>query len=125
MIALRSVEVLRDGAGAQYGSDAIAGVLNFNLKQSAEGEDIQLHAGGYPDGGDDHRVAGHFGLRLGEAGFLNFSGEYASGSGTSRGGRYDLALPGGSGLTPYQASLVEADTDGDGVAGAPGRRLDP
>ena len=108
------MEVLRDGAGAQYGSDAIAGVLNFNLKQSAEGGDIQLHAGGYPDGGDDHRVAGHFGLRIGEAGFLNFSG-----------GRYDLALPGGSGLTPYEASLVEANTDGDGVAGAPGRRLDP
>ena len=116
VIALRSVEVLRDGAGAQYGSDAIAGVMNFNLKQSAEGGDIQLHAGGYPDGGDDHRVAGHFGLRIGEEGFLNFSGEYSNGSGTSRGGRYDLALPGGSGLTPYEASLVEADTDGDGVA---------
>ena len=37
-------------------------------------------------------------------------------SGTSRGGRYDLALPGGSGVTPYEASLVEVDTDGDGVA---------
>ena len=116
VIALRSVEVLRDGAGAQYGSDAIAGVLNFNLKQTSEGADLQLHSGGYPDGGNDHRAAGHFGVRIGGEGFINFSGEYASGSGTSRGGRYDLALPGGSGLTPYEASLVEADTDGDGVA---------
>ena len=116
VIALRSVEVLRDGAGAQYGSDAIAGVLNFNLKQTSEGVDLQLHSGGYPDGGNDHRAAGHFGVRIGGEGFINFSGEYASASGTSRGGRYDLALPGGSGLTPYEASLVEADTDGDGVA---------
>lgn len=115
VIALRSVEVLRDGAGAQYGSDAIAGVMNFNLKQSSEGADLQLHAGAYPDGGDDHRAAGHIGFRIGEEGFINFSGEYASGSGTSRGGRYDLALPGGSGLTPLEASLVEADTNGDGV----------
>ena len=97
VIALRSVEVLRDGAGAQYGSDAIAGVMNFNLKQSSEGADLQLHAGVYPDGGDDHRAAGHIGFRIGDEGFINFSGEYASGSGTSRGGRYDLALPGGSG----------------------------
>ena len=36
-LALRSVEVLRDGAAAQYGSDAIAGVINFNLKDSASG----------------------------------------------------------------------------------------
>ena len=115
VIALRSVEVLRDGAGAQYGSDAIAGVLNFNLKDSAAGADIQLHAGAYPDGGDDHRVAGHVGFGIGDEGFINFSGEFASGSGTSRGDRYDLALPGGSGLTPYEASLVEADTDGDGA----------
>ena len=35
--ALKSVEVLRDGASAQYGSDAIAGVINFNLNDSAEG----------------------------------------------------------------------------------------
>ena len=36
-IALRQVEVLRDGASAQYGSDAIAGVINFALKDDAEG----------------------------------------------------------------------------------------
>ena len=114
VIALRSVEVLRDGAGAQYGSDAIAGVLNFNLKESDDAAEIQINAGEYADGGDDHRVAGHVGFRIGGDGFLNVSGEYAQGSGTSRGGRYDLALPGGSGLTPYEASLVEADTDGDG-----------
>ena len=71
---------------------------------------------GYADGGDDSRVAGHFGFGVGGGGFVNFSGEYSEGSGTSRGGRYDLGLPGGSGLTPLKASMVEVDTDGDGVA---------
>ena len=40
-IALKQVEVLRDGASAQYGSDAIAGVINFKLRDNAEGWEIQ------------------------------------------------------------------------------------
>ena len=116
VIALRSVEVLRDGAGAQYGSDAIAGVMNFNLKESADAAEIQVHFGEYGEGGDDSRAAGHAGFELGDGGFINVSAEYARGSGTNRGTRYDLALPGGSGLTPLEASRVEVDTDGDGAA---------
>ena len=96
VIALRSVEVLRDGAGAQYGSDAIAGVLNFNLKETTAAADIQFHLGDYTDGGDDYRLAGNVGFGLGEGGFVNLSGEFSEASGTSRGARYDLALPGGS-----------------------------
>ncbi len=96
VIALRSVEVLRDGAGAQYGSDAIAGVLNFNLKETTAAADIQFHLGEYTDGGDDYRLAGNVGFGLGEGGFVNLSGEFSEASGTSRGARYDLALPGGS-----------------------------
>jgi outer membrane receptor protein involved in Fe transport len=46
-IALISVEVLRDGASALYGSDAIAGVFNFNLKDTAEGGEIRLQNGMY------------------------------------------------------------------------------
>ena len=45
--ALRSVEVLRDGASALYGSDAIAGVFNFNLKDDAEGGEIRIQTGKY------------------------------------------------------------------------------
>lgn len=44
-IALQSVEVLRDGASAMYGSDAIAGVFNFNLRDADEGGEVQLQAG--------------------------------------------------------------------------------
>ena len=49
-IALRQVEVLRDGAAAQYGSDAIAGVMNFQLKDAASGGAFEYNTGRYPAG---------------------------------------------------------------------------
>ena len=115
-IALKSVEVLRDGAGAQYGSDAIAGVLNFNLKDVADGAGVHAYYGEYKGGGWDGRVAGNFGLGFGGEGFLNVSAEYVEATGTNRGARYDLAIPWGSGLTPSEAAMVEMDTNGDGIA---------
>ena len=48
--ALKQVEVLRDGASAQYGSDAIAGVINFVLKDAREGGSVALKLGGYSEG---------------------------------------------------------------------------
>ena len=73
-IALRQVEVLRDGASAQYGSDAIAGVLNFLLKDDREGGSFELRTGGFTAGdGNTTSFAGNIGLPLGETGFANFS----------------------------------------------------
>ena len=84
-IALRQVEVLRDGASAQYGSDAIAGVLNFLPKDSREGGSLELNTGTYRAGdGDAYNVAGNVGLPLGEAGFANLSFEYGNADPTSR-----------------------------------------
>src|SRR3954470_2484945 len=48
--AVDHIEVLRDGAAAQYGSDAIAGVVNIVLKGSAKGGDFSARVGGYTDG---------------------------------------------------------------------------
>jgi iron complex outermembrane receptor protein len=57
-LALKSVEVLRDGAAAQYGSDAIAGVINFNLKDSDEDGAIEIKYGEYKEGdGDTYSIA--------------------------------------------------------------------
>ncbi|MXY16370.1 MAG: TonB-dependent receptor, partial [Acidobacteria bacterium] len=68
-IALRQVEVLRDGASAQYGSDAIAGVLNFLLKDDRSGGSVELHTGGHGAGdGGAYTVAAHAGLPGGRAG---------------------------------------------------------
>ena len=84
-IALRQVEVLRDGASAQYGSDAIAGVLNFLLKNAREGGSLEFNTGTYRAGdGDAYNIAGNVGLPLGETGFANLSFEYGNADPTNR-----------------------------------------
>ncbi|MGI9228553.1 MAG: TonB-dependent receptor plug domain-containing protein [Gammaproteobacteria bacterium] len=76
-IALKQVEVLRDGAAAQYGSDAIAGVMNFILKDAAEGGSLEAKYGQYGEGGEqEYQVSGNIGLPLGTDGFFNASFEY-------------------------------------------------
>ena len=84
-IALRQVEVLRDGASAQYGSDAIAGVLNFLLKDSSEGGSFELRTGGFTAGdGNTTSFAGNIGLPWGDSGFANFSIEIGQTDATDR-----------------------------------------
>ena len=76
-IALKRVEVLRDGASAQYGSDAIAGVLNFVLRDAPEGGAAEAEFGrSYAGDGEQRRLAARVGLPLGESGFLHLSGEW-------------------------------------------------
>ena len=84
-IALRQVEVLRDGAAAQYGSDAIAGVLNFQLKDARSGGSVELNSGMYRAGdGESAQFAGNIGLPLGATGFANLSLEYGNANLTDR-----------------------------------------
>ena len=84
-IALRQVEVLRDGASAQYGSDAIAGVINFQLKDDPAGSSLELRSGAHGAGdGRAYSVAANTGLPLGATGFANLSLEYGNTGPTSR-----------------------------------------
>ena len=84
-IALRQIEVLRDGAAAQYGSDAIAGVMNFQLKDAASGGSLQLDTGMFGAGdGESYRLAGNVGLPLGPGGFANLSLQYGASNPTNR-----------------------------------------
>ena len=84
-IALRQVEVLRDGAAAQYGSDAIAGVMNFQLRDASSGGALELNTGAFGAGdGEAFNVAGNVGLPLGATGFANLSLEYGSSNPTNR-----------------------------------------
>jgi len=118
-IALRNIEVLRDGASALYGSDAIAGVINFNLKNANHGIELQAKYGEYSEGNENAWVlAGNFGLPLGGDGFINFSIEWDYAEQTSRGTFYDRTL-GQSGLTPSEAALVSGFFDHDGDPGTP------
>ncbi len=84
-ISLKRVEVLRDGAASQYGSDAIAGVINFILKDADEGGRVQVQAGEHFDGESSLKVAANAGFRLGEVGWANASIEYIDNDALSRG----------------------------------------
>ena len=109
-IAIRQVEVLRDGAAAQYGSDAIAGVMNFQLKDDPSGGSLEVQSGGFFDAnsgdpatcgsgiigdikhscngigghGRTFSVAGNVGVPLGANGFGNISMEYGTAEPTNR-----------------------------------------
>ncbi|XPF94502.1 TonB-dependent receptor plug domain-containing protein [Colwellia sp. RE-S-Sl-9] len=85
-IALKSVEVLRDGAAAQYGSDAIAGVINFRLENSAEVNRIEVHTGQYYKGdGAQYKLSGILGTTINDSGTANLSFEFSESNPTSRG----------------------------------------
>lgn len=87
--ALKGVEVLRDGAAAQYGSDAIAGVINFVLKDNDEGGSFSLETGQYYEGdGEQITMTGNVGFALGDKGFVSISAEYADSNSTSRSEQY-------------------------------------
>jgi len=105
-IALKQVEVLRDGAAAQYGSDAIAGVINFILKDDSEGGSIEAKYGEYSEEGESlYAIAGNIGLPFTANGFFNASFEYGESEATDRsvqrndaagliaGGNTDVANP--------------------------------
>jgi iron complex outermembrane recepter protein len=84
-IALKRVEVLRDGAASQYGSDAIAGVINFVTKNDDEGGLVELQYGQFYQGESSVKFGFNKGLKLGDDGFANFSLEYVENDALSRG----------------------------------------
>ncbi len=75
--SIKRIEVLEDGAAAQYGSDAIAGVINVILKDDKEGGDGYITAGeNYDTGGRTYAGTLHLATKLGDAGFINVTGFY-------------------------------------------------
>src|SRR3954463_15391847 len=114
--AIETVEVLRDGASAQYGSDAIAGVINLRLRDAREGGNASVTYGEYDTNVDTERghrhasdgatmtASGWVGLPLGPEGFLTLSGEYRDRDPTSR-GDFDNRVPG----SPITSRYGDAD----------------
>lgn len=90
-LAIQRVEILRDGASAQYGSDAIAGVVNVILKDNHEGFTVSAQTGEYFEGdGARTTIAANGGFSVGPNGFANATVEYSEADETSRGvARYD------------------------------------
>lgn len=84
-IAFQRVEVLRDGASAQYGSDAIAGVINYILREDDDGITLDLKTSQYYEGdGQSWRAAVNAGLPMAGSGFINVSAEYGQTDSTTR-----------------------------------------
>ena len=96
IIAIERIEILRDGAAAQYGSDAVAGVINIVLKDASEGGSLTAHVGGHftdagPGGGsiedgETIAIAADYGFEIGNGGSLRFGGEWRDRSSTNRAG---------------------------------------
>ncbi|SFV00921.1 TonB-dependent receptor plug domain-containing protein [Pseudoduganella namucuonensis] len=76
LLAIRNVQVLRDGAAAQYGSDAIAGVINIDLKKSLGCEAVAGY-GQYSEGdGKNYLTSAYCGVKVGDKGVIGVTGEY-------------------------------------------------
>ena len=85
LAAIERIEVLRDGAAAQYGSDAIAGVVNIILKKGAEGGEAEVVYGQFDKGdGEQATVRASTGFRLGEDGWVRVAIEAAERNATNR-----------------------------------------
>lgn len=85
-IALKSIEVLKDGAAAQYGSDAIAGVINFRLENNTEADIIELRVGEFKQGdGKQIELSGIWGANIATSGSANLAFELSESDPTSRG----------------------------------------
>ncbi len=110
-VAIKRIEVLRDGAAAQYGSDAIAGVINIQLKDFASGGEFGISGGEYTEGdGKTINFNANKGFALGDDGYLNLSLNYRDREATTRANPQGVCLYGGC-----------VDTDGNGfLEPAPG-----
>ncbi len=85
--AIKRIEVLRDGAAAQYGSDAIAGVINIVLKDDVDTGDANLYWGQTYEGDGDTWIGNaNYGMKVGESGFLNLTAEWRDRYRTNRAG---------------------------------------
>lgn len=106
--AVKRVEILRDGASAQYGSDAIAGVINLELKDQTEAVEVEV-AAGLNGEGDGEQIQGsvNFGFPIGSTGYVNFTGEFLDRNRTDRSDPWTGDIfPGISGTAATDAELA-------------------
>ena len=88
--SIKRIEILRDGAASQYGSDAIAGVINIVTKDVTDLLDVTTETGiTAKRDGAQLKASANYGFKLGESGgFLNLTGDFLEKQATSRGGVY-------------------------------------
>jgi iron complex outermembrane recepter protein len=120
--AIERVEILRDGASAQYGSDAIAGVMNIILKKSTNGGSVTLRTGITGEGdGEMIGVSINNGTKVGEKGFVNYTVDFSKVNLANRSGIVDAeaeAEANNVSLATTQAFL-KLNPDGKNINGSP------
>jgi iron complex outermembrane recepter protein len=116
--AIERIEVLRDGAAAQYGSDAIAGVINIVLKRQTEHLEASSTVGTTPGGagfwditdrhdGDQVKADANYGFAVGDRGFFNVTAEYLDRGATNRAAPWSGDIfPGVTGTAATDAELA-------------------
>src|SRR5436309_15650337 len=123
--AIERIEVLRDGAAAQYGSDAIAGVINIVLKRQTEHLQASSTVGTTPGGtalgditdkhdGDQVKVDANYGFAIGDRGFFNVTAEYLDRGATNRAATWSgpiFVKPVPGSPAAYTDSLRKIDDD--------------
>ncbi len=127
-LALERMEILRDGAAAQYGSDAIAGIANMVLKKSVNNGTAQIQYGKTSKGdGGGYTVGLNYGFSLGKKASLNITGSYQDVAGTDRSDPYNPQPAGAGGAytgiytnvaATDQALLKSRGYWGDGTYGS-------
>ena len=120
--AIERVEILRDGASAQYGSDAIAGVMNIILKKSTGGGSVTVRSGMTSEGdGEMLGVSMNNGSTVGEKGFVNYTVDFSKVNLSNRPGTVDAAGDAGdfgASLSDVQAFLAKKPDAGN-INGSP------
>lgn len=87
--AIKRIEILRDGAAAQYGSDAIAGVINIVLKDNVDALSVSSTVGQHYEGdGETAQFNLNYGFKVGERGHVNISSQYQFRGMTDRSGEW-------------------------------------
>ncbi len=122
MSAIERIEILRDGASALYGSDAIAGVVNIVLKEKTDTLDVNLNTGMHyaqpPSSlarkdttfdGESVQINGNLGAKLGQDGFVNFTVDYLTKQRTNR------PVDPDAGMEMYRNQFGDAALDNFGV----------
>jgi len=120
--AIKRVEILRDGASAQYGSDAIAGVVNVIMKDDAQNGSVTINAGMTSEGdGETYGIALNNGTKLGKDGFMNYTIDFSRRDLANRPGTVDAAreaLDFGADIADVQAFLNKYP-DAKNINGSP------
>jgi iron complex outermembrane recepter protein len=124
--SIKRIEILRDGAASQYGSDAIAGVINIVTKDYTDLLDVTTLTGitGSNDGGQI-KTGANYGFKIGKKGFLNITGEFLKKNRTNRAGTYTgyIYVPAPP-ASADMATVMKAQADDQAALTAAGKTRD-